>query len=175
MSDSDRSERDASDVSPGDRPRSGDQRADQNQRRHYRSLGATTALDHTLTARVFGGLPERWQAVLWHTEVEGMDPHQVAPLIGLSPTGAAALWQRAREGLRAAWLHAQTAIAESPECVWAIDRIDGHAHIELSARDRYRLTAHLVDCTKCAIISDEVDEVGSRLALVLVPERASEK
>jgi DNA-directed RNA polymerase specialized sigma24 family protein len=49
----------------------------------------------------FVSLPERWRAVLWHTEVEGSAPAAVAPLFGLSPEGAAALAASAREGLAA--------------------------------------------------------------------------
>src|SRR5882757_4994313 len=67
---------------------------------------AAIALDRTLTARAFRSLPERWQSVLWYTEVEGMDPHEVAPILGMSANGVAALSYRAREGLRKAWLQA---------------------------------------------------------------------
>jgi RNA polymerase sigma factor (sigma-70 family) len=59
---------------------------------------AAWALDRTLTARAFRSLPERWQTVLWYTEVEGMDPHEVAPLMGMTANGVAALSYRAREG-----------------------------------------------------------------------------
>ncbi len=47
----------------------------------------------------FLALPERWRAVLWHTEVEGAAPAAVASLFGLSADGAAELAARAREGL----------------------------------------------------------------------------
>jgi DNA-directed RNA polymerase specialized sigma24 family protein len=43
-------------------------------------------------------LPERWQAVLWHTEIEGSRPAEVASLLGLTANGVAALGYRAREG-----------------------------------------------------------------------------
>ncbi|CAN5623596.1 N/A [soil metagenome] len=51
-------------------------------------------------------LPERWQRVLWHTEVEGLSAAEIAPLLGLEPNGVAALAYRAREGLRQAYLRA---------------------------------------------------------------------
>jgi RNA polymerase sigma factor (sigma-70 family) len=131
---------------------------------------AALALDRTLTARAFRSLPERWQSVLWYTEVEGMDPHEVAPLLGMSANGVAALSYRAREGLRKAWLQAHINDATaSGECQWTISRIGEHARKGLSARDSERMASHLATCTKCAIISEEVDEVGSRLALVMVP------
>ncbi|MEQ8663923.1 MAG: sigma factor, partial [Gammaproteobacteria bacterium] len=39
------------------------------------------SLDRTLTARAFRSLPPRWQSVLWYTEVEELDPHDVAPIM----------------------------------------------------------------------------------------------
>lgn len=131
---------------------------------------AAYALDRTLTARAFRGLPERWQTVLWYTEVEGMDPHEVAPLMGISANSVAALSYRAREGLRKAWLQAHISDATaSGECQWTMSRLGDHARDGLSARDAQRLTDHLADCAKCTIVSEEVEEVGSHLAMVMLP------
>jgi RNA polymerase sigma factor (sigma-70 family) len=131
---------------------------------------AAVALDRSLTARAFRSLPERWQSVLWYTEIEGMDPHEVAPILGLSANGVAALSYRAREGLRTAWLQAHVSdVSASGECRWAIGRLGEYARHGLTSRERARLSNHLAGCTKCSIISEEVDEVGSRLALVILP------
>jgi RNA polymerase sigma factor (sigma-70 family) len=131
---------------------------------------AAYALDRTLTARAFRGLPERWQTVLWYTEVEGMDPHEVAPLMGISANSVAALSYRAREGLRKAWLQAHINDATaSGECQWTMSRLGDHARDGLSARDSERMAAHLADCPKCTIVSEEVEEVGSHLAMVMLP------
>jgi RNA polymerase sigma factor (sigma-70 family) len=131
---------------------------------------AAWALDRTLTARAFRTLPERWQTVLWYTEVEGMDPHEVAPLMGLTANSVAALSYRAREGLRKAWLQAHVSDATaSGECQWAMARLGDNARSGLSARDSERMAAHLADCAKCTIVSEEVDEVGSHLAMVMLP------
>lgn len=62
------------------------------------------AFDLNAAARAFESLPERWQSVLWYTEVEGMAPRQVAPLLGLSANGVSALAARAKEGLQSAWV-----------------------------------------------------------------------
>ena len=131
---------------------------------------ASWALDRTLTARAFRSLPDRWQTVLWYTEVEGMDPHEVAPIMGLSANGVAALSYRAREGLRRAWLQAHiTDDGASPECRWTMARLGEHARHALGDRDRGKVEAHLATCSKCTIISSEVDEVGSHLAMVMIP------
>lgn len=131
---------------------------------------ALIALDRTLTACAFRSLPERWQTVLWYTEVEGMDPHEVAPIMGLTANGVAALSYRAREGLRKAWLQAHiNSATTSGECQWALDRMGDHARDGLGARDSERMRAHLSTCASCAIVSEELEEVGSHLALVLIP------
>src|SRR5207247_10580581 len=54
--------------------------------------------------RAFSRLPDRWRTVLWHLEVEGDTPAEVAPMFGLSGNGVSALAMRAREGLRQAYL-----------------------------------------------------------------------
>jgi RNA polymerase sigma factor (sigma-70 family) len=131
---------------------------------------AAVALDRTLTARAFRSLPERWQSVLWYTEVEGMDPHEVAPILGMTANGVAALSYRAREGLRKAWLQAHISDATAAgECKWVLSKLGDHARHSLNARDGERLTFHLTTCARCAIVSEEVDEVGSRLAAILMP------
>lgn len=131
---------------------------------------AAWALDRTLTARAFRSLPERWQTVLWYTEVEGMDPHEVAPILGITANSVAALSYRAREGLRKAWLQAHVNDATaSGECRWTMTRLGEHTRDGLGARDRTRIAAHLADCASCTIVSEEVEEVGSRLALVMLP------
>lgn len=131
---------------------------------------AAWALDRTLTARAFRELPERWQTVLWYTEVEGMDPHEVAPIMGITANSVAALSYRAREGLRKAWLQAHiTDATASGECRWTMAHLGDHTRNGLSARDAERMTDHLEDCAKCTIVSEEVDEVGSHLAMVMLP------
>lgn len=131
---------------------------------------AVIALDRSLTAQAFRSLPERWQAVLWYTEVEGLDPHEAAPLLGLNANATAALSFRAREGLRVAWLQAHVDDAHaSGECRWATEHLGEHERHKLSARDTDRLAFHLANCARCSIISEEVHDVGVRLRSVLLP------
>jgi len=88
----------------------------------------------------------------------------------MTANGVAALSYRAREGLRKAWLQAHINDATaSGECQWTLSRLGDHARRGLSNRDQERMTFHLTTCAKCAIINQEVDDVGSRLALVMLP------
>jgi hypothetical protein len=48
-------------------------------------------------------------------------------------------------------------------------RFGDRARNSLTAREKDRVELHLLDCAKCAVISEEVEEVGSHLALVMVP------
>lgn len=131
---------------------------------------AISALDRSLTAAAFRSLPERWQTVLWYTEVESLDPHEAAPLLGLSANATAALSFRAREGLRIAWLHAHVdAAREQGECRWATEHLAEHERHKLGTRDTERLAFHLAHCARCAIISEELHDVGGRLRSVLLP------
>jgi DNA-directed RNA polymerase specialized sigma24 family protein len=57
----------------------------------------------------FESLPERWRAVLWHTQIELATPAKVAPLLGLTAAEVAELADRALDGLARALPQAQLA------------------------------------------------------------------
>jgi len=59
---------------------------------------AVEGFENAAAAKAFASLPERWQAVLWHAEVEGQKPAEVAVLLGMSANSVSALAYRAREG-----------------------------------------------------------------------------
>ncbi|MDF9877283.1 zf-HC2 domain-containing protein [Cellulosimicrobium cellulans] len=130
----------------------------------------TEVLERSVTVRAFRRLPERWQSVLWYTEVEGMEPREAGPLLGLSGPATAALAYRAREGLRREWLQSHVATdAVAPECRWTVERLGDHARGTLSTIARDRVEDHLTGCLACSILAEEVDDVASRLRLVLLP------
>ena len=104
---------------------------------------AVAGLDSALAARAFNRLPERWQTVLWHTEVEQESPAEVAPLLGLTPNGVAALAYRAREGLRQAYLQEHLADGVSELHRPTVDRLGAWARGGLSKRQRVLVDQHL--------------------------------
>ncbi|HKY68865.1 MAG TPA: sigma-70 family RNA polymerase sigma factor, partial [Acidimicrobiales bacterium] len=67
---------------------------------------ALAQADRALITQAFESLPDRWQAVLWQTAVEGRQPRDLADTLGVSANAAAALAYRAREKLRQAYLQA---------------------------------------------------------------------
>ncbi|MFC6354542.1 sigma-70 family RNA polymerase sigma factor [Luethyella okanaganae] len=128
------------------------------------------ALDRSLTSIAFRSLPERWRSVLWYTVVEQMEPHEVAPLLGMTPNAVAALSYRAREGLRRAWLQAHVSdVQRSAACTWVLSRLGDHSRRGLTPRQTRRVKTHLAECSSCGLIAEEIETVSSGLATVLIP------
>lgn len=59
--------------------------------------------EHGHIAAAMRTLPQRWRTVIWHAEVLGMKPREIAPVMGIEPNAVSALLIRARAGLRAAY------------------------------------------------------------------------
>lgn len=111
----------------------------------------------------FRELPPRWRAVLWHMEVNGAHPSDLAPTLGLSPNGVSALAVRAREGLRKAYLQAQVPDAHDPCCRSARERMGVWLRGKLETRKADVLTRHLAGCTACRAVAAELAETNREL------------
>ena len=92
--------------------------------------------ENGMVGKAFASLPERWQAVLWHTQVEGMSPAEVGVLLGMSANAVTSLAFRAREGLREAYLQAHLADTAQEQCRWTTDRLGAWARGGLSKREQ---------------------------------------
>ena len=129
-----------------------------------------SGFENEAAARAFASLPERWQQVLWHTEVEGQKPVDIAPLLGMTPNSVAALAYRAREGLRQAFVtaHAQD---EPPNkrCAWTRAQLGAFVRDGASHRDVAKVKEHLRGCRECSSIAAELAEINSNLGAVLAP------
>ena len=125
--------------------------------------------DARMVAAAFASLPERWQMVLWHTEVEGRPAAEVAPLLGLAPNAVAALAYRAREGLRQAYLQAHLQLPPPDACRDTVTKLGAYVRDGLSTRDRRRVDEHLKTCDRCTALLLELEEVSTSLRGVLVP------
>ena len=120
-------------------------------------------------AKAFASLPERWQLVLWHLEVEGQKPADVAPLLGMSANSVSALAYRAREGLRQAYLQMHTGDLIEEDCRWTHAKLGAYVRKGLARRDVQKVETHLDGCRKCTAMYLELDEVNSSLAALLGP------
>ncbi|MBN9740044.1 hypothetical protein DMP23_02830 [Amycolatopsis sp. A1MSW2902] len=130
---------------------------------------AVAGLERMLAAKAFARLPERWQAVLWHTEIEQQSPAEVAPLLGLTPNGVSALAYRAREGLRQAYLQVQVAENQAEGCREAVDRLGAWTRAGLSKRERAQVENHLDACENCRALAAELADVNGALRAVIAP------
>ncbi|MFJ8863291.1 sigma-70 family RNA polymerase sigma factor [Streptomyces sp. NPDC102451] len=125
--------------------------------------------DRSMAMQAFRSLPERWQAVLWHTTVEEESPSQVAPLFGLTANATAVLAVRAREGLKQAYLqaHVSQSLTAGGDCAQYADRLGAHARGGLRTRAERGLRKHLDECAKCRIAAGELDRVNAGIPALL--------
>jgi len=130
---------------------------------------AVANFERGTAADAFASLPERWQLVLWHLDVEGQKPADVAPLLGMSANSVSALAYRAREGLRQSYLQHHLADTTEGNCRWTTERLGAHVRKGLSNRDAARVDEHLDDCRRCMGIYLELIEVNSNLSGILAP------
>jgi len=130
---------------------------------------ALEGFERGVVARAFHSLPERWQAVLWHTEVEGRPPAEIAPVLGLSANGVAALAYRAREGLRQAYLqqHLRDPLDEGCRAVAA--SLGAYVRGGLGSRESTKVAAHLDGCDECRALVLELGDVNHGMRAVVAP------
>lgn len=130
---------------------------------------AIAGFEGSAAAQAYASLPERWQLVLWHLEVEGQKPADVAPLLGLSPNSVSALGYRAREGLRQAFLQLHAADIGDQGCKWTRGKLGAYVRSGLSRRDATKVERHLEECRPCTAVYLELTEVNSSLGAILGP------
>ncbi|MGW3964121.1 sigma-70 family RNA polymerase sigma factor [Amycolatopsis sp. NPDC005003] len=130
---------------------------------------AVAGLERTMAAKAFARLPERWQAVLWHTEIEQQSPAEVAPLLGLTANGVSALAYRAREGLRQAYLQVHLQENAEERCRACAERLGAWTRDGLSKRERAQVESHLDECDRCRALAAELADVNGGLRAIIAP------
>lgn len=131
---------------------------------------AIDELDSGAAVGAYSALPERWQRVLWHTEVEGRTVAEVAQLLGTRPGSVSALLYRAREGLRLAYLEQlRDPTPPAAECQWVQDRLPQHLRGKLGRRAAARAGEHLATCETCAAVAARMEETNDKFAVVFLP------
>ncbi|MGA5868357.1 sigma-70 family RNA polymerase sigma factor [Streptomyces cinereoruber] len=125
--------------------------------------------EQSLAMQAFRSLPERWQAVLWHTTVEEESPSEVAPLFGLTANATAVLASRAREGLKQAYLqaHVSQSLTAGGDCARYADRLGAYARGGLRMRAERGLRKHLEECAKCRLAAGELAHVNAGIPALL--------
>jgi RNA polymerase sigma factor (sigma-70 family) len=128
-----------------------------------------TRVHATMAGRAFSSLPERWQSVLWRTEVEDESPTQVARDFDMTPNGVAALAYRAREGLRQAYLSQHLPTTEGRSCRTVARQLAGWVRRGGTAHRTGRITAHLEGCADCRSLETSLRQLNEELPAILTP------
>lgn len=126
-------------------------------------------LDGELAIAAFRKLPERWQQVLWHSEVEGLGPSELAPILGINANATAALSHRARGALRVAFIELHMETATSPACGVARRSLASSAAGKISESASAKLAAHLVTCAACRKVNLDLKKLLPGIAGALFP------
>lgn len=124
---------------------------------------AVADLEKSLATKAFARLSARWQAVLWHTEIKGQSPAEVAPILGLTPNGVSALAYRAREGLKRAYLQAYLADTTEARCRATTDRLGVWIRDGLSTWESVQIETHLDKCARCRALTAELTDLNSTI------------
>ncbi len=119
--------------------------------------------------RAFDKLPERWQAALWLTTVEGLTNEEASKHLGVKVNAVASLAFRARSGLRQAYLSEHLLETTDPQCRRIVTYLPSYLRDGLTPRRRAAVELHLSTCTSCATAALELSEVNTRLGAVLAP------
>ena len=107
--------------------------------------------------------------MLWHTEIEGQSPAEVAPILGLTANGVSALAYRAREGLRQAYLQVHLAETTDRHCRTAAERLGAWTRGGLAKREKAQVEAHLDDCDRCRALAAELADVNGAMRGFVAP------
>ena len=125
--------------------------------------GQLDQFEKTAVRAAYESLPERWRTVLWHLDVEGRKPHELGPLLDLSPNSVSALVYRARAGLREAYLTQHINHDQQPAdsaCVAVREHLAGHVRGTLAVRLSTKVSAHLVDCPDCVRVRADLVHIN---------------
>jgi RNA polymerase sigma factor (sigma-70 family) len=131
--------------------------------------GALDDFERSAIRSAYESLPSRWRTVLWHLDVEGRKPHELGPLLDLSPNSVSALVYRARAGLREAYLQQHVKDeqpGDSRTCSEHRAKLSAFVRGTASARDQERIHTHLQSCSDCMAVHLDLQEVNREVGLV---------
>ncbi len=131
--------------------------------------GAMDRFERDLVRAAFASLPERWRTVLWHLDVEGLKPAELAATMGLKPNSVSALAYRAREGMRKAYLEQHVAPDDGSQptaCQNVRHRLAGFVRGSATVNDVTAIDPHIEVCAPCMGVYLELEEVNTSFGAV---------
>ncbi|GII53778.1 hypothetical protein Pth03_21670 [Planotetraspora thailandica] len=126
-----------------------------------------TGLERAVLARAFFSLPERWRMVLWHMDVENARPAEISHLLGMSVGGVGALADRARDGLRQAYLQLHREGGPRDECGPILAKIPQHVEGRLPKREGQTVDEHVAECIDCRAAFLELADLAQGLRVIV--------
>ncbi|MBO4275664.1 hypothetical protein GSF24_34410, partial [Microbispora triticiradicis] len=120
-------------------------------------------LERAPLARAYLSLPERWRMVLWHVEVEGADPAEAGPLLGLSGRATVELTGRARRALREAYVRLRLDGGPREECRPVLITILRYLENGLPKQEAAEVDGHVAECIDCRSVFLEMVDLTQGL------------
>lgn len=134
--------------------------------------GQLDDFERTAIRAAYESLPPRWRTVLWHLDVEGHRPAELADVLGVKANSVSALVYRARSGLRDAYLQQHVRVAGEPlagGCASARDKLSSVIRRTASSREQAKVHAHLNTCSDCVDVYASLEEVNREIGTILTP------
>jgi RNA polymerase sigma factor (sigma-70 family) len=122
-----------------------------------------------LLGAVLKQLPERWVRALWLSEAEDQPLEAVGRRLGTNPNATAVLLNRAREGLRQAFLRSQPGAPADPACADFWNRLPAHVRDADSPRYATVVRAHTEECADCHTRMLVLMQANNRLPALVGP------
>ncbi len=111
----------------------------------------------------FRALPDRWQRVLWLSEVDEVPRPRIAAELRIRPNAVSSLHRRARAGLLNHWLIRQVPEALRTDTAHRAELLPGYVIGNLAAAERAAAEAHLTACPACTELLGELRNSASAL------------
>jgi DNA-directed RNA polymerase specialized sigma24 family protein len=122
-----------------------------------------------LIAREFHSLPERWVAVLWHTEIEEASTADAGEVLGLTPEATAVVERQALDALRQSCLQAYISGVTRPECQRVAAQLAASFRDVAANPDRAIAMDHLSTCAECSEFCSDLTGIRNTLRQVIAP------
>ncbi|GAA4198105.1 RNA polymerase sigma factor [Microbispora amethystogenes] len=120
-------------------------------------------LERAPLARAYLSLPERWRMALWHVEIEGADPAEAGPLLGLSGRATVELTGRARRALREAYVRLRLDGGPREECRPILITILRYMENGLPKQEAAEVDGHVAECIDCRSVFLEMVDLTQGL------------
>ncbi len=128
-----------------------------------------TGFQVELVRRAFARLPERSQAVLWHSEIDDTSARELTAILGKPEDELGTLADQARRELRQAQLLLYAASTSVGECRDCAEHLGAYTQHDLRWRRRRRVREHLEGCHRCALVYAALVAVGAALTAAMLP------